>query len=107
VDERGFWMMMALRAARPPDERRSLAALKAIVKEQFLLVTLDEERAIDTLPALLPRSIEKRRGALDALRRMLTARGALSEEAGRRLQRIEALFDVRSGKPGPEQHLHA
>ena len=107
VDERGFWMMMALREARPPDERRSLADLKAIVKEQFLLVTLDEERAIDTLPALLPRSIEKRRGALDAVRRMLTARGALSEEARRRLQRIEALFDVRSEKPGPEQHLHA
>jgi hypothetical protein len=107
VDERGFWMIMALRDARPAEERRSLAELKAIVKEQFLLVTLDEERAIDTLPALLPRSVEKRRAALDALRRILIARGSLSEEARSRLQRVERLFDLKSDKAGPEQQLQA
>jgi hypothetical protein len=107
VDERGFWMIMALRDARPAEERRSLAELKAIVKERFLLVTLDEERAIDTLPALLPRSVEKRRAALDALRRILIARGSLSEEARSRLQRVERLFDLKSDKAGPEQQLQA
>ncbi|RPH65179.1 MAG: DUF3141 domain-containing protein [Myxococcaceae bacterium] len=105
VDERGFWMMMALRDARPPEERRSLTEMKGIVKEQFLLVTLDEQRAFDTLPALLPRSMEKRRAALEALLRIISARGALSEESQRRLQRIEALFDVRSDRATPEQHL--
>jgi hypothetical protein len=105
VDERGFWMMMALRDARPPEERRSLTEMKGIVKEQFLLVTLDEQRAFDTLPALLPRSLEKRRAALEALLRVISARGALSDESQWRLQRIEALFDVRSDRPAPEQHL--
>ena len=71
------------------------------------LVTLDEQRAFDTLPALLPRSMEKRRAALEALHRIISARGALSEESERRLQRIEALFDVRSDRPAPEQHLPA
>ncbi|HZJ53638.1 MAG TPA: DUF3141 domain-containing protein [Myxococcaceae bacterium] len=106
-DERGFSMLMALREARPPDDRPSLTALKGILKEQFLLVTFDEERALDTLPALLPRSIEKRRAALDALHRIISARGALTDEGRHRLQRIEALFEVRRDRPAPEQHLHA
>ncbi len=104
VDERGFSMLMAIRSSRPPDERRSFAELKQILKEQFLLVILDEERAVATLPALLPRSGEKRRAALELLHRMLSARGALSGEEQARLQRIEAVFEpkperVASGQP--------
>ena len=107
VDERGFSMLTAIREARPAEERRSLVELKEILKEQFLLVTLDEERAIDTLPELLPRSAERRQAALELLHRMLSARGALPEEGRQRLQRIEALFEVESERPAPEQHLHA
>jgi len=103
VDERGFSMLMAIRDARPPDERRSLAELKQVLREQFLLVTLDEAKAIDTLPALLPRSPERRRAALELLRRMLSSRGALDDEGRRRQRRVESLFEMKLEKPAAEQ----
>ena len=99
ADERGFSMLMAIRSARPVEERRSLAELKQVLKEQFLLVRTDEERAIATLPALLPRSVEKRRAALELLHRMIAARGKLSEEGSHRLDRIQTLFEARPERP--------
>jgi len=96
-------MLMAIRDARPPDERRSLAELKQVLREQFLLVTLDEAKAIDTLPALLPRSPERRRAALELLRRMLSSRGALDDEGRRRQRRVESLFEMKLEKPAAEQ----
>jgi hypothetical protein len=108
VDERGFSMLMAIRDARPPDERMSLAQLKQVLRDQFLLVRLDEAKAIDTLPALLPRSVERRRATLELLHRMISARGALDDEGRRRLQRIESLFDVKPEKPTTgQQHARA
>ncbi|HVP61764.1 MAG TPA: DUF3141 domain-containing protein [Myxococcaceae bacterium] len=107
IDERGFSMLMAIRAGRPPEERRSLAELKQVLKEQFLLVTLDEERAVETLPALLPKSVEKRRAALEVLHRMVSARGALPEEGLARLHRIEALFEVKPERVASAQPASA
>ncbi len=99
ADERGFSTFMAIRKARSPEERLPLPELKRILREQYSLTSLDEERALTTLPALLPRSPEKRREALDLVQRMVSARGTPSDEARRRLARIESLFEVRSGKP--------
>ena len=95
ADERGFMMLRALRAEAPPEERRTWTELKHLLKEQFCLVRLDEERAVQTLPALLPSDPENRRRGLDLLRRMLAAEDALSSEGARRLQRIEHLFEPR------------
>ncbi|HSP19636.1 MAG TPA: DUF3141 domain-containing protein, partial [Myxococcaceae bacterium] len=99
ADERGFSTFSALRKARRAEERLPLTELKRILKEQFALVSLDEERAIEALPALLPTSVERRREALDLVRKMVTARGTLSPEARRRLRRVESLFDVEPGRP--------
>jgi len=107
VDERGFSMLMAIRAECPAEERRSLTELKELLKDQYFLVRQDEERALKTLPALLPRNMEKRRAALDVLRRMVAARGTLSDRGSRRLHQVEALFDTRPERPGPEQTAHA
>jgi hypothetical protein len=108
VDERGYSMLMAIRDARAPGERMSLATLKQVLRDQFMLVMLDEAKAIDTLPALLPRSVERRRAALDLLHRMIAARGALDDEGRRRLQRIESLFEVKPEKPTTgQQHARA
>ncbi len=107
IDERGFSMFSAIRAARHPKERLSMGELKQAFKEQFLLVSLDEERAVETLPRLLPRSAEKRREALDALHLMLAARGSLTEEGSRRLHRVEALLEVTPERPLSEHPLHA
>ena len=97
VDERGFAMLKAIRAMRPVNDRVSLAELKASVKEQYLLLRLDEERAVRAIPRLLPDDEQARHVALDALHRMLGARGALSEEGARRLARVEAQFGATGG----------
>ncbi|MGZ6097493.1 MAG: DUF3141 domain-containing protein [Myxococcaceae bacterium] len=99
ADERGFSTFAAARKARGAEERLPLSELKQILKEQFLLLSLDEARAIATLPALLPQDLEKRREALDLVHRMVSARGTLSAEARRRLGRIDSLFDPEPERP--------
>ena len=56
VDERGFAALQAIRAMQPVNDRMSMAELKACLKEQYLLVRLDEERAVRAIPQLLPDS---------------------------------------------------
>ena len=51
VDERGFAALKLIRASRPVAKRMSLARFKEMVREQFLLVCLDETRAINALPS--------------------------------------------------------
>ena len=96
VDERGFAMLQAIRAMQPVNDRMSLAELKATLKEQYLLLRLDEERAVRAIPRLLPDSEQGRAAGLAALRSVLQARGSLPEESARRLDRIETLFGVTS-----------
>jgi pimeloyl-ACP methyl ester carboxylesterase len=94
VDERGFAMLQAIRAMRPINDRMSLPELKACLKEQFLLLRLDEERAVRAISRLLPESEAARRAGLAALLEMLGTRGPLPEEGARRLARIESVFGL-------------
>jgi pimeloyl-ACP methyl ester carboxylesterase len=101
-DERAFAMLQAIRAMLPTNDRVSVAELKACLKEQYLLVRLDEERAVRAIPKLLPDDAHDRQFALDALHRMVEARGALNEEGKRRLSRVESLFAAQ-----PSERAHA
>jgi len=56
-------------------------------------------RAIAAIPQLLPAGVGERSAALDAVRRMVTAQGALSGEAAQRFARIETLFAADAGAP--------
>lgn len=107
VDERGFSVLKLIRDSRPADKRISQARFKEIVREQYLLVCLDEERAIATLPKLLGTDATERQAALDALHRVVAATGAMSDEGRRRLGRIEALFDVKPAKATKAEAAHA
>jgi Protein of unknown function (DUF3141) len=53
VDERGFTVLKLIRASRPVGKRMSLARFKEIMREQYLIVRLDEDRALEALPKLL------------------------------------------------------
>ena len=101
-DERAFAMLQAIRAMQPMNDRVSMTELKACLKEQYLLVRLDEERAVRAIPKLLPDDEHARRFGLDALHRMVEARGALTEEGKRRLSRVESLFSAQ-----PSETAHA
>ena len=100
-------MLKLIRASRPVDKRMSLARFKEMMREQYLLVCLDEERAINALPKLLGADASERKAALDVLHRVLAARGDMSDEGRRRLARVEALFDVKPEKAVKAEAAHA
>jgi hypothetical protein len=92
VDERGFAALKQISEELPAAKRVGAARFKEIVKEQYLILHLDEERAIAALPKLLPDDRRQCEEALAMVRRVLATRGALPEEGRRRLERIEAIF---------------
>jgi Protein of unknown function (DUF3141) len=92
VDERGFAALKQISAELPAAKRIGVARFKEIVKEQYLILLLDMERAITALPKLLPGDHRQCEEALGLVRRVLAARGALPEEGRRRLERVEAMF---------------
>ena len=85
-------------AQLPAAKRVGLVRFKEIVKDQYLILLMDEERAIAALPKLLPDNRRQCQEALTLVRRVLATRGNLPEDGRRRLQRIEAIF----GGPPPE-----
>ncbi len=107
IDERGFAALKAIRAARPAAERLSMAALKTIFRDQYLLVRLDEKRAVRAILMLLPASREERRTAMDIVHRVIAARGMQSAEGRRRLSEVEALFGLELGKPATGEAINA
>jgi hypothetical protein len=99
VDERGFETVQRLRRLQPADERPPIADFKALIREQYFMLLIDEEAALAALPAMLPGSGDERREAFEMLRKALGAAGSLSEEREKRLNRIAALFRI--GEPRP------
>jgi Protein of unknown function (DUF3141) len=107
VDERGFAALKLMRASRPVAKQMSLARFKDLVREQHMLVSLDEDRAINALPTLLGSNAKERRTALDILHQVLAARGGLSAEGSRRLARVEAMFSVEAERAARTEAAHA
>jgi hypothetical protein len=109
MDQRSFNALKKIREAQPAGARRSLGDIKEVVKEQYLLVRLDEERAVQAIPRLLPEDQAQRRKALRAVHSVIEARngGALPEEERRRLERIDALFKAKVNGAGDMEAPHA
>lgn len=99
VDERVFATLRQLRQRHPESREISLSRFKEIVREQHLLLRLDEARAVAAIPRLLPADPAKRDAALDAVRQAADAGGALPEAATQRLARVAALFRADATKP--------
>jgi hypothetical protein len=92
VDERGFAALKQIGTELPAAKRIGLARFKEIVKQQFLMLVPEPERAVAALPRLLPGNRRQCEEAIALVHRVLAARGALPEEGRRRLERVEALF---------------
>ncbi|WP_431320238.1 DUF3141 domain-containing protein [Rhizobium sp. YTU87027] len=96
ADERGFAAIRRMRSAENGMPAMTLSEFKALIRDQFLMLLIDEEAAVNAIPRLLPAEEGVRREALSSLQQVLNARGPLSEEAERRWQRIVGLFDLLS-----------
>ena len=97
VDERGFESVRRSRSAQQDLPKISLSAFKALVREQFLMLLIDEEASLAAIPSMLPPDQETRRKAFDLIKELLSARGEFTETDKERLDRIAKLFDVDSG----------
>jgi pimeloyl-ACP methyl ester carboxylesterase len=98
ADERGFRMLRMIRDTRKANKRLTLSQFKELVKEQYQLVLLDEERAVKALPKLFHAGETESDAALDALRALITARGDLAKEETNRVARVEKLLGVKLAK---------
>jgi len=97
VDERS---LEALRRARGSDSgpRMTLTEFKAMVREQFFMLLLDQDAALAAIPKLLPESEEKRRAAFGVIREVLSASAKISGETAKRLNEIGRLFGIDAGE---------
>jgi len=95
VDERGFETVRRIRNEYESTSALPLAAFKALVREQFYMLLIDQEAALSAIPAMLPDDVDTRRQGLDLLRRVLSASGELDSEGQARLTRIARLFETK------------
>ena len=91
VDERS---LEALRRARTNDSgsRLTLAEFKAMVREQFFMLLLDQEASLAAIPKLLPKDAKARRAGLAVISEVLSASAEISGETANRLRRVTELF---------------
>ena len=91
IDERGFETARRIRQAHGD---MSLSELKALVREQFHILQIDESAALDAIPAMLPADRETRSKAFNIVQQILGARGPLSDDDERRLKEVSRLFGL-------------
>jgi Protein of unknown function (DUF3141) len=102
VDERGFEAIRRLRNAKVGEQRQALSEFKAMVREQFFMLLIDEPAALAAIPDLLPSDRDSRKRAFVLLRKVLSAAGEIKAETAERLQRIAQLFGVDAGADVPD-----
>ena len=71
----------------------TLAHFKAVVRDQWARLVVDEKAALQALPRLLPANAAARRALRDEIQRICTAISQPEGEAQRRLDEMKALFE--------------
>jgi hypothetical protein len=94
ADERGFAAIRRLRSLQDTGSRLTLAEFKALVREQYFMLLIDQEATLNAIPDLLLPSRDQRRKAFVTLREVLSVRGEITGEAAERLRRVAELFGV-------------
>jgi Protein of unknown function (DUF3141) len=92
VDDRGFAALQEVGRMVPPEYQPDHARFREIVCQQFLIMHLDEARAVEALPKLAV-TAENRRIVLESLHRIIKLwRPDRTEDQKRRLSRVEKLL---------------
>jgi hypothetical protein len=91
IDERGFEMARRIRQAHGD---MPLADFKALVREQFAILVLDQDAALAALPSMLPPESGVRRTALSLVKQVMAARGDVAADEEEKLDEVARLFGV-------------
>lgn len=94
VDERGFAMIRRIRAMQDEMPRLTLAEFKALIREQYFMLLIDEDAAVAAIPELLPDNADKRRRAFATVREVVTARGEAAPQGKARLDQMAEMFEA-------------
>jgi pimeloyl-ACP methyl ester carboxylesterase len=89
IDERGFELTRRIRQAHGD---MPLSEFKALVREQFNMLLIDQEAALRAIPAMLPSDAEERQKAFDLIKQVLGARGEMTAEDDKRMREVAQLF---------------
>jgi pimeloyl-ACP methyl ester carboxylesterase len=104
IDKSTFDALRKLLLAHP---EVSLTEFKAVVREQWAILAVDERAAIEALPQLLPADAAARRAFSDFLQATVAATGKLKADGQRRLSHVLHLLAAgtsrRSAPRGGEQ----
>jgi hypothetical protein len=106
ADERGFRMLQKLRDEHAKDV--TLAQFKQLVRDQFMMVLLDPEEAIETLPKLLAGREAEAPRVFAVLDDLLAVGGPLTGEAAARRERVAGIFGAapeRAGRSAARRRL--
>ena len=74
----------------------TLAAFKNLVREQFLMLLVDERRAVEAIPIMLSRDRQLATRMAANLRRVVEAVGVRSEVGRTRLAEVETYYTARN-----------
>jgi len=94
VDERGFESIRRIRRTQEDMPALPLAEFKALVREQFYMLQIDEEASLAAIPSMLPADPAVRAKALGLIKEILSARGELTTTDNERFERVAKLFDT-------------
>ena len=103
VDERPFRLIEHFIREAPEKIRPTFEQLKQAFKRQLFILLLNEEKAINALPKLLP-EMDLRLRALELVRRIATASaGKLNDSQEKRFRQMEKILGVaEQGVTAPE-----
>jgi hypothetical protein len=91
VDERAFNLIRRMRHETGGDF--TLSEFKKLLREQFFMLTLDEQRAVEAIPGMLAKDRNLASELADKLLKIISVVGVQREESRRRLTKIEGLFE--------------
>lgn len=92
VDERALTILKEIGADIPKQMKMGHDRFKAALRKQFLTLRLDEERAMASLPALLPSDEAARGRGLEALKALFASRDRTAIEK-ERMHRVTVIFE--------------
>jgi pimeloyl-ACP methyl ester carboxylesterase len=93
VDERSFNALRKMRRSGQTP-RLTLAQFKAMAREQFYMLLLDQEATLKAIPGMLPADMNQRRKMFNTIKEILSASGQLEGECLNRLRQVERLFGL-------------
>jgi pimeloyl-ACP methyl ester carboxylesterase len=96
VDERGFEMARRIRKTHGD---MSIVDFKALVREQFNILLIDQEAALAAIPSMLPPDTGSREEAYGVINQLMSARGELTAEDKKRMGEIARLFGLGTSAP--------